>query len=82
MMLQAFNLHFKEANKDQHLTTTIESAGYHSANAAVALPTKTSTAPRPSAANDNANPRLRSYRWMHGNTKNLKTHQRHLQEQD
>ena len=37
------------------------------------MPTmKTSTAPRPSAANDNTNPSLHSYCWMHGNIKNLK----------
>ena len=71
MTLQAFKLHFKEADKDRRLTATIESAGYRRANTAIIPTTKTSTTARPSAATSNTNPSARSYCWTHGSIKNL-----------
>ena len=67
----AFKQHFKAANKDQCLTTTVASAGYHGANAAVIPTTKTTNAPRPSTVTSNTDPSARSYCWTHGSIKNL-----------
>ena len=71
MTMQAFTAHFKAADKDRHITTTVESAGYHGANAAVVPTTKTSNAPRPSTATSNTDPSACSYCWTHGSIKNL-----------
>ena len=71
MTLQAFKLHFKEADKDQRLTATVVSAGYHGANAAVIPMMKTRAGPRASTTTSNTKPSARSYCWMHGSIKNL-----------
>jgi len=67
-----FTAHFKAADKDRRLTTTVASAGYHGANAAVVPTPKTSNASRPSTATTNTDTSARSYCWTHGSIKNLK----------
>ena len=69
--LVAFKKHFKQADKDRRLTTTVASAGYHGANTAIVPTTKTSNAPHPSTATTNTNTSARSYCWTHGSIKNL-----------
>ena len=64
-----FQRHFLAADQDRRLTATTDSAGFHSANQAIAVaPSANQASPAP--ANNSSAPRT-SYCWSHGINQNL-----------